>query len=67
MSSPRQILFVGGPLDGIVHELYGGLMPSRIGLPYPEDTSGPGKCKLHWYTIKDGKGYFDRTEDAKEE
>lgn len=58
----RQIELIGGPMDGIVHELQGGIMPSGIGLPCPKDTREPGKCDLHWYTIKDGKGYFDRTE-----
>ncbi len=59
----RVIELIGGPLAGIAHELSGVRMPSKVGLPNPNDE----KAELHWYMVKDGKGYFQRTEQLDEE
>lgn len=59
----RQIKLVGGPCDGMCHELYGNIMPEEIGMP---DESGNGDT--HWYRIDLSaceKAYFDRTEKKK--
>lgn len=53
MSSPRQILLVGGPLDGIVHELYGSLRPEEIdfiGFGDEDDSETPVE---HCYRLGD--------------
>lgn len=61
MSSPRQILLVGGPLDGVIHELHGGLRPEAIALEDLDDPDGPLK---HEYRLDpdDGSAQFVRTE-----
>ena len=40
------VLFLkNGPLDGVIHELHGGLMPAKVGLLTDEQT------ELHWYAV----------------
>ncbi len=39
---------LGGPLNGLIHEIEGQMMPSRIGLPDEPDDG-----KLHWYELGD--------------
>ncbi len=52
-------------MDGIAHELYRLMaIPDGIGIPHPDDMREPGKQDLHWYIIKDGKGYFEKTDLA---
>ena len=46
-----------GPLKGVIHELHGRLVPAGIGLPQDLAT---GQV-LHWYEVRDGKGYFTHT------
>lgn len=53
--NPRQIPLVDGPLKGQVHERYGAILPAEIGLKDPDGV-------LHWYALRNGKGYFVRTE-----
>jgi hypothetical protein len=56
----RVIPLVGGPLDGIAHELEKGWpVPNKMGLLHPDDEN---PTELHWYVVRDGKGYYKRTE-----
>ena len=57
--NPRQIPLMDGPLKGQCHERYGAILPEEMGLKDP-DNEVPGV--LHWYALRDGKGYFVRTE-----
>lgn len=58
----RQFELVAGPMAGMAHELYGNIMPEEIGLFHPDDER---EEKIHWYVLRDGKGYYSRTEMAK--
>ena len=57
MAQPRAIELVGGPLEGVIHELQGFVMPEQIALPKDGE---PGE--LHWYCVDGDKGYFVRSE-----
>jgi len=57
--NPRQILLVDGPLKGQIHELHGAILPEEMGLIDP-DKYDPDE--IHWYALRDGKGYFLRTD-----
>lgn len=59
----RIIILVGGPMGGMAHELQSGWpVPDKAGLVHPDDEAEVGKQDLHWYVIREGKGYFERTE-----
>ena len=49
MDEPTHIIhLVGGPLDGIMHEMIGGLMPARVCLLNPDNLADK---KKHWYKL----------------
>ena len=49
------IELLGGPLNGVIHEVWGNLQPSRIALP--------DEGELHWYDVlADGTAIYDRSE-----
>ena len=52
--SPTAVELVGGPLDGVFHELqFGWPLPAKMGLPNEDKTI------LHWYTLgNDDRMYF---------
>ena len=55
----RQFELVGGPMDGMCHELRGNIMPAEAGL---HDSDEVHPTELHWYEFRDGRGYYLRTE-----
>ena len=67
---PFQILLCGGPLNGVVHELWiegsSWTPPNRIALPTAGLDGDIEKCgTVAWYNIRNGKGYFQWIENAK--
>lgn len=67
---PFQILLHGGPLNGIVHELWieaSWVLPYRVGLPTVGiDGYQAEKCLLiAWYDIRNGEGFYQWTENTK--
>jgi len=53
----RAIKLIGGPLDGIIHELQGVIPPEKIALPCPA-----GKA---WYRIEGATAVYESTEREK--
>ena len=51
---PRQILLRGGPLEGVVHELYGNIIPAVLEFPVNGKTAR--------YYIENGVGYYKKGE-----
>ena len=58
--SPRTALVVDGPLEGMIHELYGSFRPDVIAFPPPGDGTSPTR---HFYRLDpDGGLRYLRTE-----
>ncbi len=53
----ERILCVGGPYNGIYHEVKEGWpAPQRMGLTHPTDETDPN---CYWYNVTDGVADFD--------
>lgn len=50
---------VGGPLDGVIHELHGTIVPESFGLLNTERT------ELHWYMVESNKTHATYAETVK--
>lgn len=58
--SPRVAIVVDGPLEGMIHEIYGSFRPDVIAFPPPGDGTSPTR---HFYRLDaDGGLRFLRTE-----
>ena len=66
---PFQILLHGGPLNGVVHELWiegsSWALPNRVALPVVGLDGKVEECyTVAWYSIRNRKGYFQWTENV---
>ena len=64
MRHPRQIMLVGGPMNGVCHELWieSNVMPEKIGLPIEGEPNA-----IAWYDIFHGEGLYICTLEDKDE